>query len=86
MSTNDDITRPADASAPLDDEELTRKDRSYSPASETETGLRQNEPFDTGEAEPGDPVVRAAPGTGGPDDAGDIEVDPADLNMPGAPR
>ena len=27
--------------------------------------------------------IRAVPGTGGPDDAGDIEVDPDDLNLPG---
>jgi hypothetical protein len=29
--------------------------------------------------------VKVLPGTGGPDDVGDIEVDPADLNMDGHP-
>jgi hypothetical protein len=27
--------------------------------------------------------IRAVPGTGGPDDAGDVDVDPDDLNLPG---
>jgi hypothetical protein len=27
-------------------------------------------------------AVKTLPGTGGPDDEGDIEVDPADINLP----
>lgn len=69
--------------APLSDDEQMRKDVSYSPASETETSRKQDgglpdtldDDIDVGE-------VSVLPGTGGPDDAGDIEVDPDDLNMP----
>lgn len=78
---------PGDADAPLSDEEQTRKDMSYSPASETETAAKQHE----GERpEPRDPDidpddVNVLPGTGGPDDSGDVEVDPADTNLPQDP-
>ncbi|HEV7951605.1 MAG TPA: hypothetical protein VGP24_17725 [Glaciihabitans sp.] len=30
--------------------------------------------------------VKVLPGTGGPDDVGDVEVDPAELNMDGHPK
>jgi hypothetical protein len=60
--------------APLNDEELTSKDTSYSPASERETAAKQ----DDADALPANP-----PGTGGPDDTGDLEVDPDELNLPG---
>jgi hypothetical protein len=59
--------------APLNDEELTSKDTSYSPASERETAVKQDDAADL----PANP-----PGTGGPDDAGDLEVDPDELNLP----
>lgn len=52
-----------DAAAPLDDAEQTAKDRSYSPASERETQVRQQESSDT---------ASLRPGTGGPDDSGDL--------------
>ncbi len=55
----------------LDDEELTRKDTSYSPASERETAAKQDEP-----------VEDVLPGTGGPDDSGDLDVPTGELNMP----
>jgi hypothetical protein len=60
-------------SAPLDDEQQTEKDVSYSPSSERETAEKQEE--SEGEA-------RVRPGTGGPDDSGDLDADPADLHMP----
>ncbi|WP_285115227.1 hypothetical protein [Leifsonia sp. fls2-241-R2A-40a] len=50
------------------DADQTAKDRSYSPSSERETEAKQDE--STGAA------VR--PGTGGPDDVGDIPVPPED--------
>jgi hypothetical protein len=58
---------PADDEAPLSDTELTRKDRSYSPSSDIETEQKQQDdsPVDG---------VRQLPGTGGPDDAGDVEI------------
>jgi hypothetical protein len=56
------------------DNEQTRKDTSYSPASETETAAKQDdsqpEAIDAEAAE----KVNVAPGTGGPDDVGDVEV------------
>jgi hypothetical protein len=58
---------PADDQAPLSDTELTRKDRSYSPSSDRETEQKQRD------AVPAD-GVKQLPGTGGPDDAGDVDI------------
>ena len=70
--------------APLSESDQVRKDMSYSPSSEDETRQKQNDPLPDGIADDIDTdQIRAGPGTGGPDDVGDIEVDPADLNMPG---
>lgn len=64
--------------------DVVRKDMSYSPASETETQQKQRDPLPEGVDDDIDPDdVRAVPGTGGPDDVGDVDVDPDDLNMPG---
>jgi hypothetical protein len=66
----------------LGDNEQTRKDMSYSPASETETAAKQ----DDSQPESIDPEaaekVNVAPGTGGPDDVGDVEVNEEDINLP----
>jgi hypothetical protein len=62
--------------APLDDTEQTRKDVSYSPGSEDETAAKQRDPFPDAIDEDIDASrVRAVPGTGGPDDAGDVDLD-----------
>jgi hypothetical protein len=65
----------AESDAPLDDAEQTAKDRSYTPGSERETVVRQAESA-------GDAALR--PGTGGPDDSGDLpgpgDPDPDDLD------
>ncbi|GAA1833818.1 hypothetical protein [Agromyces salentinus] len=69
---------------PLSDREQTRKDVSESPGSEAETAAKQADPLPEGIDDDLDlDHVRAVPGTGGPDDAGDVDVDPADLRMPG---
>jgi hypothetical protein len=70
----------------LNDEEQTTKDRTYSPSSEAETEAKQDD---------GQPVVRdpdiasgminVAPGTGGPDDVGDVDVDPGEIHLPRDP-
>jgi len=64
------------------DEGQTKKDTSYSPASETETQAKQDvsvpEAIDPEAAE----KVNVAPGTGGPDDVGDVEVNEEDINLP----
>lgn len=52
----------------LGDRDLTAKDRSYSPSSERETAAKQDD--DTGD--------EVMPGTGGPDDTGDVDVPPED--------
>jgi len=58
----------------LNDDELTEKDTSYSPASEAETKAKQADPVPDS-LEPGAAErVRLAPGTGGPDDPGDVEI------------
>lgn len=60
-------------------------DAATSPGSESETARKQDGP--TLPAGVDDDIdaddVRVVPGTGGPDDVGDVDVDPADLNMPG---
>jgi len=60
-------------------------DTSYSPSSERETVASQTEQRSDAELEEDgiDPSrVVAAPGTGGADDAGDVEPEPGDLNLP----
>lgn len=65
----------------LSDERQTAKDTAYSPSSDRETEAKQDG-HET-HADP-DAAGRATvlPGTGGPDDVGDIEVDEDVLNMP----
>jgi hypothetical protein len=68
--------------APLDDVEQTRKDVSYSPGSEAETAAKQHDPLPDAVAHDADidtTRINAVPGTGGPDDAGDVELDPEDV-------
>jgi hypothetical protein len=86
MSTSDETAarRNPDAGtgdrAPLTDGEQTRKDVSYSPGSEEETAAKQRDPLPEGLDEDIDASrVRAVPGTGGPDDAGDVELDPDEV-------
>jgi hypothetical protein len=66
------------------EEQGVRKDMSYSPASETETERKQEDPIPEALDDDIDTdKIRVAPGTGGPDDVGDVEVDPEDLNLSG---
>jgi hypothetical protein len=75
---------PAPEAGKLSESDAVRKDRSYSPASETETERKQEDPLpDTIDDDIDPDDVRVVPGTGGPDDVGDVDVDPVDLNMPG---
>ena len=59
-------------------------DTAYSPGSETETQQKQDEHV-SGEVagDIDEDQVQVAPGTGGPDDVGEVEVDPKDINLPG---
>ena len=68
---------------PSEDKDIER-DTVYSPASEAETRSKQEDPATSAATE--DPEVDAEgvtvlPGTGGPDDSGDIDVDPADIDF-----
>jgi hypothetical protein len=70
----------------MDDQ--TKKDTAYSPGSETETEEKQDEPRDSTTLDKHDvdsDAVKTLPGTGGPDDVGDIEVDEADIHLPSDP-
>lgn len=63
-----------------------RRDISYSPASESETERKQEDPLpDTVDDDIDPDDVRAVPGTGGPDDVGDVDVEADDLNLPWQP-
>ncbi|WP_238706999.1 hypothetical protein [Microbacterium lushaniae] len=91
MKTDDDNSRPdadgeraAAAGEALPESQAVRKDMSYSPASESDTQHKQDDPLpDTIDDDIDPDDIRAVPGTGGPDDVGDVDVDPEDLNMPG---
>jgi hypothetical protein len=65
--------------------EQREDDTSYSPSSERETEASQTLQRDDDDlrADGIDPSrVVAAPGTGGADDAGDVEPEPGDLHLP----
>lgn len=60
------------------DDGTVRKDVSYSPASGRETEEAQSEPRSSQHLDDPDidaTAVKSVPGQGGPDDAGDVEVD-----------
>ena len=61
--------------------DLEEKDVSYSPASEKETRVKQDEGTEGSLAENSE-KAQVLPGTGGPDDVGEIDVDPEELNAP----
>lgn len=79
-----DSLPPAPQQTNLSERESLRKDTSYSPASETETQRKQEDPLpETIDDDIDASGITVVPGTGGPDDGGDIEVDPDNLNLPG---
>ncbi|TDN92580.1 hypothetical protein [Microbacterium sp. BK668] len=83
LSGRDEPASPP-AGSGLSESDAVRKDETYSPASETETQAKQADPLPDSLDEDIDPdQVLVTPGTGGPDDVGDVEVDPDDLNLPG---
>lgn len=82
MNPDDKTQNPEKSN--LSEQESLRKDMSYSPASETETQRKQEDPLPDGvDDDIATEDVNVVPGTGGPDDVGDVEVDPEDLNLPG---
>ncbi len=69
--------------AGIPESDAVRKDMSYSPSSERETAQKQDDAADDLPDDIDASQVQVAPGTGGPDDGGEVEVDPDDLNLPG---
>ncbi len=66
------------------EEETVRKDMTYSPASETETQEKQRDGLPAALDDDIDASkVHVTPGTGGPDDVGDVEVDPDEIDLSG---
>jgi len=60
------------------------RDTVYSPSSDEETRERQDKPREsqaTDDPDIHDEDVNVLPGTGGPDDVGDVEVDPEDIDF-----
>jgi len=60
------------------------RDTVYSPSSDAETRERQKEPQEspaTSDPDIDDDDVKVLPGTGGPDDSGDVEVNPDDIDF-----
>lgn len=83
LADRDDPASPP-AGSGLSESDAIRKDETYSPASETETEAKQDDPLpDTLDDDIDTDQIVVTPGTGGPDDVGDVEVDPEDLNLPG---
>ena len=72
------------AATPHSQRDQVDQDTAYSPGSETETQQKQQEHVsDEVAGDVDESQVQVAPGTGGPDDVGDVEVDPKDINLPG---
>jgi hypothetical protein len=64
--------------------ESVEHDTVYSPSSAAETRERQADPDEspaTADPDIDDDDVTLLPGTGGPDDSGDVEVNPEDINF-----
>ena len=71
-----------DRDAPITrDEAQTEKDTAYSPGSDREVRQEQADPELPTDIDADE--VRAAPGTGGPDDAGDVDIENAPIHLPG---
>ena len=71
----------------ISERESLEKDTHYSPRSEKDTEAKQDESVSASAAVQDDDVdssqVDVLPGTGGPDDVGDVDVDPSELNLSG---
>ena len=65
----------------MSDDNKADFDTSSLPSSEAETEAKQADQSTADDIDGSQ--VNTLPGTGGPDDGGDIEVDPADIHIPG---
>lgn len=66
-----------------DDRTRIEKDTAYAPGSEREIERKQETTTADIAADVDAAAVKTVPGTGGPDDVGDIEIDESELNLPG---
>lgn len=83
IDDTDDADEQTPPAAPRRARDSVQRDTAYSPASEAETQQKQQNPLpDTIDDDIDPRNVRAVPGTGGPDDAGDVDVDGDELNLP----
>jgi hypothetical protein len=84
VPSGDPVTK-APTGGNLNDQDQTGKDMSYSPSSGRETEEKQesadSHAFDDQDIDPEN--VNLLPGTGGPDDVGDVEVDPDEIDLEG---
>jgi hypothetical protein len=70
------------------DDEQVKRDTAYSPSSDREMQAREDAPLASAALDDDDinpHNVNVLPGTGGPDDPGDVELDEDDLNLPFSP-
>jgi hypothetical protein len=70
----------------LSSKEALEKDMSYSPSSDSDDDALQDQAVGDSPAVDSDmesSEITVLPGTGGPDDDGDVEVDPSELNLSG---
>jgi hypothetical protein len=69
----------------LGDNDLTRKDMTYSPSSGRETEEMQHDASSSKALDDPDideDRITSLPGTGGPDDVGEIDIEGAEINIP----
>jgi hypothetical protein len=79
------LCRMVDNNDGSDEVDRDDPDTAYSPASERETESRQEHPRaseGTRDQDIDDDAVKVLPGTGGPDDPGDVDIDDEDFNFP----
>lgn len=85
MDTDDRTDEPTPATeSPHSEPDGLAHDTAYSPSSESETSQKQSDGVaDAVDDDIDESQVNVAPGTGGPDDVGDVEVDPEHINLSG---
>ena len=87
MAAGESEELPPPPQSGTSESDAVRKDMSYSPASESETQKKQGDPLaDTVDDDIDPSDVKVAPGTGGPDDVGDVDVDPGEIHVPRSPN
>jgi hypothetical protein len=66
------------------EQQVIEKDTTNTPSSDTDTEALQNNSVESSSGVDGEideDAIKVLPGTGGPDDEGDIEIDPGELRL-----